>query len=66
MAPARPLGFAATASTVDLTTVAPVLQTHDRLWSHARNWWLLDMTMLATLGLVMAGFVRWRVRLRHR
>jgi ABC transport system ATP-binding/permease protein len=61
--PAR-WGFAATASTVDLTTVAPVLQTNDRLWSHASNWWLLDMTMLAILGLVMAGFVRWRVRLR--
>jgi len=61
--PAR-WGFAATASTVDLTTVAPVLQTNDRLWSHASNWWLLDMTMLAVLGLVMAGFVRWRVRLR--
>ena len=61
--PAR-WGFAASASTVDLTTVAPVLQTNDRLWSHASNWWLLDMTMLAILGLVMAGFVRWRVRLR--
>ena len=61
--PAR-WGFAASASTVDLTTIAPVLQTNDRLWSHASNWWLLDMTMLAILGLVMAGFVRWRVRLR--
>jgi ABC transport system ATP-binding/permease protein len=61
--PAR-WGFAASASTVDLRTIAPVLQTNDRLWSHAGNWWLPDMTMLAILGLVMAGFVRWRVRLR--
>jgi hypothetical protein len=61
--PAR-WGFAASASTVDLHTIAPILQTNDRLWSHASNWWLLDMTMLAILGLVMAGFVRWRVRLQ--
>jgi ABC transport system ATP-binding/permease protein len=61
--PAR-WGFAASASTVDLPTIAPILQTNDRLWSHASNWWLLDMTMLAILGLVMAGFVRWRVRLQ--
>ena len=61
--PAR-WGFAATASTVDLRTIAPILQTNDRLWSHASNWWLLDMTMLAILGLVMAGFVRWRLRLQ--
>jgi ABC transport system ATP-binding/permease protein len=61
--PAR-WGFAASASTVDLSTIAPVLQTTDRLWSHASNWWLLDMTMLAVLGLVMVGFVRWRLRLR--
>jgi ABC transport system ATP-binding/permease protein len=61
--PAR-WGFAASASTVELRTIAPILQTNDRLWSHASNWWLLDMTMLAILGLVMAGFVRWRVRLQ--
>ncbi|HTQ22980.1 ATP-binding cassette domain-containing protein [Mycobacterium sp.] len=61
--PAR-WGFAATASTVDLHTVAPLTPKNETLWTHASNWWLLDMTMLAILGLVMAGFVRWRVRLR--
>jgi ABC transport system ATP-binding/permease protein len=61
--PAR-WGFAASASTVDLNSIAPILQTTDKLWSHASNWWLLDMTVLTILGLVMAGFVRWRIRLR--
>lgn len=61
--PAR-WGFAASASTVDLRTIAPVLQTNDRLWSHASNWWLLDMAMLAILGFAMTGFVRWRLRLK--
>jgi ABC transport system ATP-binding/permease protein len=61
--PAR-WGFAASSSTVDLNSIAPILQTTDRLWSHASNWWLLDMAMLAVLGVVMAGFVRWRLRLR--
>jgi hypothetical protein len=61
--PAR-WGFAASASTVDLRAVAPLTPRNEVLWTHARNWWLLDMGMLAVLGLVMAGFVRWRVRLR--
>jgi ABC transport system ATP-binding/permease protein len=61
--PAR-WGFAASASTVDLRTIAPLTPSNETLWTHASNWWLLDMTMLAILGLVMAGFVRWRLRLR--
>jgi ABC-type multidrug transport system ATPase subunit len=61
--PAR-WGFAASASTVDLRTVAPLTPTNETLWSHASNWWLLDMTLLVILGLAMAGFARWRVRLR--
>jgi len=47
-------GFAASASTVDPRTIAPILQTNDRLRSHASNWWLLDMTMLATNPKIMA------------
>jgi ABC transport system ATP-binding/permease protein len=61
--PAR-WGFAASASTVDLRAIAPLTPRNEVLWSHASKWWLLDMGMLAVLGLVMAGFVRWRVRLR--
>jgi ABC transport system ATP-binding/permease protein len=61
--PAR-WGFAASASTVDLRTVAPLTPTNETLWSHASNWWLLDMTLLVILGLAMAGFARWSVRLR--
>jgi ABC transport system ATP-binding/permease protein len=61
--PAR-WGFAASASTVDLRTIAPLTPTNETLWSHASNWWLLDMTLLVILGLAMAGFARWRVRLR--
>ena len=30
------------------------------------RWWLLDMAMLIALGVVLAGFVRWRLRLRTR
>jgi hypothetical protein len=61
--PAR-WGFAASASTVDLRTIAPLVPRNETLWSHASNWWLLDMTVLAILGLVMARLVRWRVRLQ--
>jgi hypothetical protein len=60
--PAR-FGFAASASTADLHTIAPLLQTNDTLWSHHAGWWLLDMTVLIVLGAVLAGGVRWRIRL---
>jgi ABC transport system ATP-binding/permease protein len=60
--PAR-WGFAATASTADLCNIAPLMPTNERLWSHSASWWLLDMTMLTVLGLLLAGFVRWRIRL---
>ena len=61
--PAR-WGFAATASTTDLRAIAPLLQTKDPLWSHHSGWWLLNMTMLITLGAVLAAGIRWRIRLR--
>ena len=60
--PAR-WGFAATASTADLHTIAPLLQTKDTLWSHHNGWWLLDMTALILLGAILAGCIHWRIRL---
>ena len=60
--PAR-WGFAATASTTDLRTIAPLLRTNETLWSHHVGWWLLDMTVLILVGAVLAGCVRWRIRL---
>ena len=60
--PAR-WGFAASASTTDLPTIAPLLQTKETLWSHHVGWWLLDMAALIALGAVLAGCVRWRLRL---
>ena len=60
--PAR-WGFAATASTTDLRTIAPLLQTKDTLWSHHSGWWLLDMGALIVVGIVLAGYMRWRIRL---
>jgi ABC transport system ATP-binding/permease protein len=60
--PAR-WGFAASASTVDLRHIATLVPANETLWSHDPNWWLLDMIMLALLGIAMAAFVRWRIRL---
>jgi len=60
--PAR-WGFAATASTIDLRAIAPLLQTNETLWSHHVGWWLLDMTALILVGAVLAGCVRWHIRL---
>jgi ABC transport system ATP-binding/permease protein len=59
--PAR-WGFAASASTVDLRAIELDVPA-DRLWSHSVPVWLLDMGMVALLGTVMTGFVRFRVRL---
>lgn len=60
--PAR-WGFAATASTVDLQTVAPLLTVDDPLWRHQLRWWLLDVGMLALIGVAALGVLRWRLRL---
>jgi ABC transport system ATP-binding/permease protein len=59
--PAR-WGFAASASTIDLRNVEPVVPA-DRLWSHSLHFWLLDMGMLALMGVVITGLVRFRLRL---
>jgi ABC transport system ATP-binding/permease protein len=60
--PAR-WGFAASASTTDLHFVAPLVHSSETLWTHQVGWWLLDMTALIVLGAVLAGCVRWRIRL---
>jgi ABC transport system ATP-binding/permease protein len=61
MMPAR-WGFAATAATADLRHIAPLIP-DEALWSHTAVWWVLDMVVLSALGLLLACFVRWRLRL---
>jgi hypothetical protein len=39
------------------------LQTNETLWLHHTGWWLLDMAALFVVGAVLAGCVRWRIRL---
>lgn len=56
-------GFAASASTVDLMTVSPLLPIEDTLWTHRGGWWLFDMAMLAVLAVVFTALVRYRLRL---
>ncbi|WP_192886833.1 ATP-binding cassette domain-containing protein [Mycobacterium sp. MFM001] len=60
--PAR-WGFAASASTVDLHTIEPLVPA-DRFWTHSPHYWALDVGMLALLGIVATLFVRFRLRLR--
>jgi ABC-type multidrug transport system ATPase subunit len=62
--PAR-WGFAASASTVDLTTLVPgPLTPKDRWWEHTASSWLFDMAMLALLSIGYLSFVRWKIRLK--
>lgn len=60
--PAR-WGFAASASTIDLLTVAPLMTVDDPLWHHAPKWYALDMGVLLLLGVVAAVVVFRRLRL---
>ncbi|HEY1840292.1 MAG TPA: ATP-binding cassette domain-containing protein [Mycobacterium sp.] len=62
--PAR-WGFAASASTVDLNSVEAGLPA-DRLWRHAPGAWLHGAGMLVALAVVLAGLVRFRLRLGKR
>jgi ABC-type transport system involved in multi-copper enzyme maturation permease subunit len=62
--PAR-WGFAASASTVDLNSVEMGLPV-DRLWRHAAGAWLQDVGMLVASTIVLAGLVRYRLRLGNR
>jgi ABC-type transport system involved in multi-copper enzyme maturation permease subunit len=56
-------GFAATASTADLTHLVAGIA-NDRHWQHAASAWLFNMTMLGVLAVLFAGFAWWRTRLR--
>lgn len=56
-------GFAATASTADLTRLVAGIA-DDQHWHHTASVWLVDIAMLAALSLVFAGVARWRVTRR--
>lgn len=59
-------GYAAAASTVDLSTLLPSqFHARDSHWKHTTGTWLFDMAMLAMLSLLYAGGVRWKLRLRR-
>jgi ABC-type multidrug transport system ATPase subunit len=62
--PAR-WGFAASASTIDLTKLEPGPQVpKDSHWHHNGGTWWFDMAMLAVISIVYLGFVRWKIRLK--
>ena len=62
--PAR-WGFAATASTIDLTGLVPApLSPDDAHWKHTAGTWWFNMGMLAALSVFYVGFVRWKIRLK--
>jgi hypothetical protein len=61
LTPAR-WGFAATASTADLSTLVVGIA-KDSHWQHTAAAWLFDIAMLGVLALLCAGFARWKMRL---
>jgi ABC transport system ATP-binding/permease protein len=62
--PAR-WGFAASASTIDLTYLEPGPQMpKDSHWHHTPATWWFDMGMLVVLSIVYLCFVRWKIRLK--
>ncbi|WP_082956138.1 MULTISPECIES: FHA domain-containing protein [unclassified Mycobacterium] len=62
--PAR-WGFAASASTADLTALVPgPLSPKDSHWRHTPGAWWFDIAMLVLISLFYLGFVRWKIRLR--
>ena len=62
--PAR-WGFAASASTADLTKLVPGPATpKDSHWRHTGGAWLFDVAMLMVVCVGYATFVRWRLRLK--
>jgi ABC transport system ATP-binding/permease protein len=54
-------GFAATASTADLTHLVAGIA-RDPHWERVGSAWLVDMTMLGVLAAAFAGFAWWRMR----
>ena len=62
--PAR-WGFAASASTIDLTKLQPGPQTpKDAHWHHTAGTWWFDMGMLVVISIFYLCFVRWKIRLK--
>lgn len=62
--PAR-WGFAASASTIDLTKLEPGPQVpKDSLWHHNAATWWFDFGMLIAISVFYLGFVRWKIRLK--
>ena len=55
-------GFAATASTADLSNLVAGIA-RDAHWQHSASTWLFDIAMLAVLAVLFAGVARWRLRL---
>lgn len=55
-------GFAATASTADLSNLVVGIA-QDSHWQHSTSTWLFDMFMLSVLAVLFAGVARWRLRL---
>ncbi len=53
-------GFAATASTADLTHLVAGIA-NDQHWQHTASAWLFNMAMLTALTLVFVGVARWRI-----
>ncbi|OBG95496.1 ABC transporter ATP-binding protein [Mycobacterium sp. E3298] len=54
-------GFAATASTADLTKLVAGIS-NDSLWQHTGSAWLTNMAVLGVLAMLFAGVTRWRLR----
>ncbi|WP_322860268.1 FHA domain-containing protein [Mycobacterium europaeum] len=62
--PAR-WGFAASASTADLTKLVPgPLSPKDSHWRHTPAAWWFDIAMLVVISVFYLSFVRWKIRLR--
>ncbi len=62
--PAR-WGFAASASTADLTKLVPgPLSPKDSHWRHTPGAWWFDIAMLVVISVFYLSFVRWKIRLR--
>lgn len=53
-------GFAAGASTVDLTALSPVVE-DDRLWKHSSPTWVLDIEILIALAAIFSAVTFWQL-----
>jgi ABC transport system ATP-binding/permease protein len=64
LTPAR-WGFAATASTADLSNLVVGIA-RDSHWKHTASAWWFDMAMLGVLAVCFLSFTRWKIRPRVR